>query len=277
MTTPATATRVFFGFPSVTDPRRHRDYNAWHQLDHRPENLALPGVVHGDRWVRSPDCRAVGTADRLLRDVDYLAMYWFAEPAEQSIRQWRELGETTRQQGRRPDLRWTRRPLMGIFRPVRGYVHPRVRVSTAALPFRPHTGVQVFVTAVDESTGSAGELFDWYDRIRIPQLLDLPGVAGAWLFRSESLSGDAADGGRQPLTGLDVRILLCYLDADPVAVAAELAAREPGWRAADPPPDPAGRERALLTGPLRTVEPWRWDWFDGPGEAPGGGTEVTRR
>lgn len=23
----------------------HRRYNQWHQLDHRPENLALPGVA----------------------------------------------------------------------------------------------------------------------------------------------------------------------------------------------------------------------------------------
>jgi hypothetical protein len=35
--------RVFFSFVELTDPSQHRAYNEWHQLDHRPENLLLPG------------------------------------------------------------------------------------------------------------------------------------------------------------------------------------------------------------------------------------------
>lgn len=244
MTTPSTATRVFFSFPQLTDPRRHRDYNAWHQLDHQPENLALPGVLHGARWVRSPDCRAVGTADDLLRDVDYVAMYWFAEPAEESVRRWRELGDVTRQQGRRPDLGWTRRPLMGMFRPLKGYVNPRVRVSVDALPFRPHTGVYASVTAYDEPLPpEADARFEWYDRVAAPAMLDVPGVVGGWIFYG------------QPVAGQTVRIALYYLDDDPVEVAARVARLTADW--------PASRaERPLLIGPLRTIQPWRWDWFD---------------
>ena len=43
---------VFFSFAALDDPGpdHHRRYNEWHQLDHRPENLALPGVAWGDRW-----------------------------------------------------------------------------------------------------------------------------------------------------------------------------------------------------------------------------------
>jgi hypothetical protein len=259
VTTPATATRVFFGFPGLVDATRHREYNAWHQLDHRPENLALPGVIHGDRWVRSPECRAVGTADGWLREADYLAMYWFAEPAAASIQQWQELGDTTLQQGRRPDLRWTRRPLMGFFRPIRGYVHPRVRISAAALPFRPHTGVLVSVSELTNATSPEAEaLFAWYDEVRVPQLLTLPGVAGIWTFRSEMATVDNG-GNRQPLT-TTLRVTLSYLDDDPLAVTAELAEREPAWVRAVPPPN-AG-ERILLSGPLQTIQPGQWDWFD---------------
>ena len=54
----AAAPLAFFSFPEVLDPARHRDYNAWHQLDHLPENRALRGVLHGERWVRTPACRA---------------------------------------------------------------------------------------------------------------------------------------------------------------------------------------------------------------------------
>lgn len=47
--------RAFFSFIELTDPERHRGYNEWHQLDHRPENLLLPGVAWGDRWARRRD------------------------------------------------------------------------------------------------------------------------------------------------------------------------------------------------------------------------------
>jgi hypothetical protein len=34
---------AFLSFVRVRDPGRHRDYNRRHQLDHLPENRALPG------------------------------------------------------------------------------------------------------------------------------------------------------------------------------------------------------------------------------------------
>jgi hypothetical protein len=254
VTTPSTATQVFFSFPQVTDPRRHRDYNAWHQLDHQPENLALPGVLHGARWVRSPDCRMVGSAEDPLRDVDYLAMYWFAEPAEESIRRWRELGEITRQQGRRPDLRWTQRPLMGMFRPLKGYVNARARVSVDGLPFRPHTGVYVSVTAYEEPLPPEVDArFEWYDQVVAPAMLEVPGVVGGWTFYG------------QPCAGETTRIALYYLDSDPVEVAVEVAGRATRWSATAPAL--AVAERTLLSGPLRTIQPWRWDWFDRPDDS----------
>lgn len=253
MTTPSTAPRVFISFPRVTHPRHHRDYNAWHQLDHQPENLALPGVLHGARWVRSPDCRAVGTADGLLRDVDYLAMYWFAEPAEESIRRWRQLGETTRWQGRRPDLRWTERPLTGFFTPLRGYVATRARISVDALPFRPHTGVYAYVTAYEEPLPvEVDEQWEWYDRVAAPTMVHVPGVVGGWTFFG------------QPSTGQLIHIALYYLDGDPIEVAAAVASRMRECVAEAPTTVVA--PRTLLAGPLRTIQPWRWDWFDRPAD-----------
>ncbi len=48
----------FFSFTEITDPGEHRSYNAWHQLDHMPEQYPLAGVVAGQRWVSTPACRA---------------------------------------------------------------------------------------------------------------------------------------------------------------------------------------------------------------------------
>ncbi|GLZ41994.1 hypothetical protein [Actinokineospora sp. NBRC 105648] len=255
MTTPTTATRVFFSFPSVTDPARHPDYNDWHQLDHRPQNLALPGVLHGDRWVRSPECAALGSApDPVLARAHYVAMYWFAEPADASIREWQALADTTIQQGRRQDLRWTTRPLMGFFRPIQGFAHPRVRITPDALPFRPNRGVYITVTEVDSPDGpDAAELFDWYARTRIPQVLAVDGVAGGWIFRSEDVTTEADDGTRTPVTST-LRITLYYLDGDPAEVTRRIDALEPL-----PHND---IERPLLSGPARTIEPWQWTWFE---------------
>jgi hypothetical protein len=237
---------AFFSFPEVVDPRRHRDYNAWHQLDHLPENRALRGVIHGVRWVRTPACRAasaaLGASDPTLDAAQYVAMYWFAEAAdgrvEQSVDEWRELGETTRQQGRRPELDWTVRRMTGTFRPEAGTVAPRALVSVGALPFHPHRGVVL-------------------DVLRVHNPVDLdpaplaPGVAGAWTFTSSRVqvqpvgAGLAADPGPGGL-----RVTLHYCDEDPVEVVAGMGATDvPG-------------AQPLLRTPLLPVVPWEWDWFD---------------
>src|SRR5258708_33091163 len=80
------ATRVYFSLSEITDPRKHRDHNEWHQLDHQPENLLLPGVALGGRWVRSPDCAAVstGAVDDYTKS-HYGIMYWFREPMTEPL------------------------------------------------------------------------------------------------------------------------------------------------------------------------------------------------
>lgn len=268
MTTPLTAPGVFFSFSWVDDPARHRDYNQWHQYDHRPENLALPGVVHGDRWVRSPDCVAAGAApDPRLASAHYMAMYWFAEPLERSVREWKQLGDTTLQQGRRPDLRYAARPLLGFFHPVASCVQPRTRVSAAALPFRPHRGIHVTVTGVDQPTSAAAEeQFAWFATERVPRVLDLPGVAGGWTFRSDRVYAGSTAGGER--TGArpelpTMRVTLFWLEEDPVEFAGTLAEAQRDWDAGTPAPRPDA-ERLLLSGPLRSITPGEWDWFDPP-------------
>ncbi len=255
--------KVFFSFTEVCDPSGHHAYNAWHQLDHRPENLALPGVLHGERWVRSPDCAAATPpVGRGLDGVHYVNMYWFRDPVQESFREWQELAERSYQWGRRPDTRLARRPMMGSFAPVKGYVGARVLVSPDALPFRPNRGVAVTVTRLVEPHGDrAHERFAWLDREFVPALLDLPGVAGVWSFASQSTTLDV---GRRDVAGSTTfderddepgryRILLTYLDGDPVEHAEH--------RTALPRPPAADAEEPVLDGVLRAITPWEWDWF----------------
>jgi len=259
--------RTFFSFVTIDDKTQHRAYNEWHQLDHRPENLALPGVAWGDRWARTPSCAQTGhdlagPPDERFADVDYMAMYWFRSPVEESLAEWDKLGEDSFQWGRGPMLPSVRRPLLAFFNPVRGYVSPRVAVSADALPFRPNRGLHVTLTQLDEPHSSgAHEQFQWIDTVRIPDLLDVPGVAGAWTFslyelqRHSSLPFDASpDQARGSL-----RVTLLYLDEEPEQVTREIAKRGEEWDAAGrgaPAPD---SERVLLSSPFRTIIPWQ-DW-----------------
>lgn len=253
------ANRSFFSFLELTDPARHHEFNEYHQLDHRPENLALPGVVWGDRWVRSPDCAAMSSGSHPdLARIHYVAMYWFAEPLEASVAAWQELGEMALDWGRRPDLDWTRRDV-GFFRPLKGYVNPRVLVSPDALPFRPIRGLHLTVQRVEDPRSSAAErAFAWLDRVHLPDLVDCPGVAGAWTFTSQwcTLEGE----GRPATRGLRVQLL--FLDEDPTEVLPGIDARRPAWERGGRLHDLDGVLDELLATPLRPITPWQWGWFD---------------
>ena len=52
----------FFSFTEITDPGAHEAYNLWHVFDHQPEQFTIDGINFGERWVRSPRCRAVEVA-----------------------------------------------------------------------------------------------------------------------------------------------------------------------------------------------------------------------
>ena len=248
MTTVTESTRVFFSFPEVRDGR-HEAYNAWHQLDHLPENRALPGVLHGERWVRTPECREAADVDEepTLSGAQYVAMYWFREPAPASIDEWLALGESTRQAGRRPELAWTTRRLTGFFEPEHGHVDPAARVSLAALPFRPARGVVLEAHRVDDPDAALRQAE------RLSVTATLPGVTGSWSFLGRRVTLTPPDDGRSDLGEPGrLRLTVHWCEADPVEVVR--------WIAAGAPAGPGAT--LLLRTPLRTITPWQWDWFD---------------
>jgi hypothetical protein len=264
------ATRVYFSLSEITDPSKHRDHNEWHQLDHQPENLLLPGVALGSRWVRSPDCAAAssGTATS-YKSAHYGIMYWFREPLADTLDDFFELSERSFQWGRSPQIGWTRRPMRGFFAPVKGYVAPRVRVSVDALPYRPVKGVLMTLANLRGTDAENTALLRWYDEVRIPGLLQCKGVAGAWTFAADELFKPPWDDGRKTWTFADsnsraanpqpqhMRIL--YLDEDPLEVLGEIAAHDaaPITRQGET----SHVEDILLMTPMRAIVPWQWDWF----------------
>lgn len=250
------SSKAFFSFTEVPDASNHRAYNEWHQLEHRPENLRLPGVVWGERWVHAPDCAMTATlsAASTFANLHYVNMYWFAEPAAASTAAWSALAEETFHRGGRADVHLANRLFMEFFRPIRGYVSSRIRLTADVLPFRPNRGVHLTVSRVDEPRSTAAErLFAWYDRERLPATVALDGVAGAWTFASESTFAAPLDLTRG-VAPPSVRLTLLYLDEDPLLVTDQV-------QRLAPPPDPTV-ETTLFSGPLHAITPWQWDWFD---------------
>lgn len=258
------AQTVFFSLAQVSDPAHHRAYNEWHQLDHRPENLALDGVRHGERWVRTPRCAATSRATAELKGTHYVNLYWFREPWAASLAEWQGLAERSYQWGRRPEIAYTARPLMGLFRTVRGWSAPRVLVSPDALPFRPARAVQLSVYRFERAHSAATHAYLAEAEGRhIPTVLALPGVAGAWSFSSISTTLDPTwrtvpGSATFDPSGVDAglfRVELIFVDGDPETVEADVAAVRP-------PAVAAGEE--IFRSTLLPIRPWEWDWFDAP-------------
>lgn len=247
---------AFFSFVQLADATHHHTYNEWHQLDHLPENRALPGVAWGDRWGRPADYAAASHANEKYRDVDYVAMYWFRAPVDEAVAAWDALGATSFQWGRGPMLPGVSRPLLGFFNPVKGYAAPTALVSPEVLPYRPMRGLHLTLTRHANPHGTdAHAAFQHEDRELIPALLEADGVAGAWTFsfshpqRHSTLPLETTDADAKG----SLRIRLMYLDEDPLEVTPNLTAIQ---RALAPG---APTSETLLSTPVKTIIPWQ-DW-----------------
>lgn len=254
---------AFFSFVELLDPDQARAYNEWHQLDHRPENLALPGVAWGDRWALTDACREQTiVGDEQYAGVDYAAMYWFRPPVEESVRAWNELGAASFQWGRGPQIPGVTRRLLAFFRPVKGYVSPHALVGADVLPFRPNRGLHLTLSRFAEPSGNAThEQLRWYDRVRLPDLMQIDGVAGAWTFSFSHHQQHSALSLESP--GADapgsLRIRLLYLDQDPLEVTGRLREHEAALDASGRGAPRPETEQILLSAPVRTIIPWQ-DW-----------------
>ena len=222
----------FFSFTEVTDPAAHRAYNEWHQLDHLPEQFPLAGIVYGQRWVSTPACRAArAVSGPDLDPIHYVTCYLMSEPIEPTLDDFFALGAELHRLDR--FFKPRRAHLTGPFRVEGTGVAPRVLISAAAVPYRPHRGVYVIVAAPGGDATATAEA-----------LLAVPGVAGVWTFATNpALVSPRWTAGTRNIT-------LAWLDDDPLAVASRLA------------PLVDGATGVELAGPLATITPWEWDWFD---------------
>ncbi|HEY5023975.1 MAG TPA: hypothetical protein VII76_03280 [Acidimicrobiales bacterium] len=239
----------FFSFTEITDPAEHRSYNEWHQLDHMPEQYPLPGVVFGQRWVSTPACRAARAHDDpTLAPIHYMTLYLMGDPVDATLEEFRALGERLGAAGRFHQHR--RSHLSGPLAVTGHRAAPGALVSADAVPYRPNRGIYVVVRERSASAGHGSGDGASEDDALATALLARDGVAGVWTFATDSRFD------RHVWRPGDKTITVCYLDAEPLTVAPPLndLVRAGGG---------AGAAGVLFAGPLETITPWRWDWFDG--------------
>jgi hypothetical protein len=219
---------AFVSFSGREPNGRDADYVAWHSLDHRPEQYRLRGMRHSLRLVSTPSCRAARAASVGPFDaVDHVMTYLFANA--DSMAAFGALGGALDRAGRMP----LRLPSLGYFTAnIAGKCAADNAVAGAdVIPWRPALGVYLII-----EQGLASP----------ETLVKTPGVAGIWWFSgAQAPPAFRADSrGRQ--------ITFCFLDEDPVHVAASLrTAVEARWK--------AGAVHGLLAAPFYVIVPYAWD------------------
>jgi hypothetical protein len=203
-------------------------------------------MAFGQRWVSTPACRAARAVDGpLLSAVHYVTLYLMTEPVEQTLDEFLALGGHLRDVGRFHQHR--RALLSGPFALRGARAAPRVLISAEAVAYRPNRGTYIVVEDLPPGQASPRPAAD------IDALLDVPGVAGVWSFAADPDGDGPWHPGRR-------RVTVCFLDEDALAVSGPVGQLVGGWSSAS--------GAVVHAGPLETITPWRWDWFDGEAGPP---------
>lgn len=205
------------------------EYLTWHTLDHRPEQYRLSAIKASLRLVSTPACRAArGMAEPPFDAVDHAMIYFFSDL--EGLRGFDDLAVALRASGRMPYALPSVQP--GIYGVEERIAHPKIKAGADVLPWWPAKGAYLLI-----EDGEAVSLQD---------LIDVPGVVGAW--RALGQPGPYSKAGPAQC------VSLLFLDDDPVATAARLEpALAQRWRT--PGLDP------LLGAPFHFVVPHEWDRY----------------
>ena len=221
---------AFISFSAREPDGRDAEYIEWHSLDHRPEQYRLPELRHSLRLVSTPECRAARAASSPAYDaVDHVMTYMFTGP--EGIPGFNVLGGALHEAGRMP----LRLPSVGyLTADLTGKIAaPHAVAGADVIPWRPALGVYLIIERGHSSAAA---------------LADIPGVAGVWWYHGNQAPAPFDN------DSSSLQVTYCFLDADPVAVAAQLAqAIQARWASGD--------ITGLLAAPFHAIVPFEWDRF----------------
>jgi hypothetical protein len=205
------------------------NYLEWHSLDHRPEQHRLSQLRASFRMVSTPECRATRAAsDERYDEADHLQSYFFTNLS--AMDGFHALNAALHDAGRSPYVL----PLVerAVYRVDGMAAAPRIKVGADVLLWWSAKGVYFII---ERGGGSVADL------------LDVPGVGGAWWGGAEPLE--------LPFTTRDnsgLHISYLFLDDEPAEVAERLRPRlEQRWSSVGCEP--------LLAAPFHSLVAYEWD------------------
>ncbi len=205
------------------------EYLRWHSLDHRPEQMRLQSIRSTLRVVSTPACRAARAAQsELLQGTDHVMIYFFR--SEEGLAEFNELSDGLRDAGRSPFIL---NPVeRGVYSVVERAAAATAKAGCDVLPWRPVQGLYLLIEQGEVVANEA--------------LLTVEGVAGIWSATAHAHPFATAVEGQ--------RITLCFLDDDPLAVAARMGSLlQKRWQTAAVTPQ--------LAAPFYSVMPFQWDRY----------------
>ncbi len=186
-------------------------YLRWHHLDHLPQQYEIPGMLFGQRWVSTPECRAArAVQSERFEPVNHVVHYLFGEPVAQVVDDFFALRDHLIEIGRFPERLPNR--LVSGGEPVEAHAAASALVTADVVPYRPNRGAYLIIEQADPPSAGAR-----WSRAHVEALLAIDGVAGLWSFAPTTLRPDEFS-----KSGYSVSV--CYLDEDPVGVAPSIGA-----------------------------------------------------
>jgi hypothetical protein len=209
-------------------------YLRWHALDHLPQQYEIAGLLHGQRFVSTPACRAARAAEsERLAPVNHVVYYLFGgAPLPSTLDEFFALRDRLIEVGRFPE--WLPNRLVAGCEVLARHAAPSALVSADVVPFRPARGIYL---VVEQGAPWSGD--------EVAAVLALDGVAGVWTFAPTTIPSEE-------LSKSGYGVTLVYLDEDPVEVARPIG-------------ELLGGRRPALAAPFVTLQPWTWHEHARPG------------
>jgi hypothetical protein len=230
------------------NPGYHEQFNHWYDTDHIPENRALPGIFHAQRYYAPRRYREA--RDPLATDMvrhqggEYLTLYYVDGDLTSTYQAFRDLAQRLRGEGR------MFQEMQGVlssgqpFTFERVWVHKGVRLVPDAIPTAPHYGVYMILGEITDPAREK-EFLQWEDETHIPSLLEGPEILAVFLFRSHNIAPG------------DRLLFLCYLDQDP-----PVSLGTPAHSPEGPQRHVERAFRRYMSSAYRSITPLRYDFIE---------------
>ncbi len=168
------------------DADADRDFNRWYDLDHVPENIALPEIVTARRYVATDDLLAARDSVTIPELADgagrYIACYLMGVDdfalVEKKMKDLFDDLWKVRRIFKRARVKYSDK-----FRLVHALAGKDVDVGPEAVPYLGHSYMNLALTVV-EDPGRVEEVEQWWNEVHIPDLVSVPGILGAMRFES---------------------------------------------------------------------------------------------